>query len=154
MSYFTRHLQRLVKFWLRRKKWEVDSASKLRQQSGFTVPWKYYLSLCPLRRLKGVGCAEVYTILFETSSVWQVFQVCFRRFPVGRDSLEVKKVITVKFLWIIAATAGRFYGWVSVFLEKHPGDVSRGTLSVVMVNSTMAFYVFIFVKMMTISFVM
>ena len=37
MSYFTRHLQRLVKFWHRRKKWEVDSASKLREQSGFTV---------------------------------------------------------------------------------------------------------------------
>ena len=24
ISYFTRHLQRLVKFWQRRKKWEVD----------------------------------------------------------------------------------------------------------------------------------
>ena len=49
-----------------------------------------------------------------------VFQVCFRRFLVGRDSLEVKKTIKVKFLWIIAATAGRFYDWVSVFLVKHP----------------------------------
>ena len=29
MSYLTRHLQRLVKSWHRRKKWEVDSASKL-----------------------------------------------------------------------------------------------------------------------------
>ena len=37
MSYFTRHLQRLVKFWHRRKKWEVHSASKLQEQSGFTV---------------------------------------------------------------------------------------------------------------------
>ena len=37
MSYFTRHLQRLVKFWHRKKKWEVDSASKLREQSGFRV---------------------------------------------------------------------------------------------------------------------
>ena len=38
MSYFTRHLQRLVKFWHRRRKWEVNySASKLQEQSGFTV---------------------------------------------------------------------------------------------------------------------
>ena len=37
ISYFTRHLQRLVKFWQPRKKWEVDSTSKLQEQSGFTV---------------------------------------------------------------------------------------------------------------------
>ena len=44
--------------------------------------------------------------------------MCLRRFPVGRDSLEVKKSIKVEFLWIIAVTAGRFYECVSVFLEK------------------------------------
>ena len=37
MSYFTRHLQWFVKFWHRRKKREVHSASKLQEQSGFTV---------------------------------------------------------------------------------------------------------------------
>ena len=37
MNYFMRHLPRLVKFLHRRKKWEVDSVSKLREQSGFTV---------------------------------------------------------------------------------------------------------------------
>ena len=58
MSYFTRYLQRLVKFWQRRKKWEVDSASKLREQSGFTVSWKYCLNLCSLRSLKGAGCKK------------------------------------------------------------------------------------------------
>ena len=62
-----------------------------------------------------------------------VFQVCLRRFPVGRDSLEVKKIIKVKFLWITAATAGRFYEWVSVFLENRPRDVYRGTLSYIAV---------------------
>ena len=62
-----------------------------------------------------------------------VFQVCLRTFPVERDSLEVKKIIKVKFLWIIAAMAGRFYEWVSVFLEKRPRDVFRGTLSLVAV---------------------
>ena len=49
-----------------------------------------------------------------------MFQVCFRRFSIGRDSLEVKKIIKVKFLWITVATARRFYEWVSVFLEKRP----------------------------------
>ena len=63
----------------------------------------------------------------------RVFQVCLRRFPVGRDSLEVKKIIKVKFLGIIAATAGRFHEWVSVFLEKHPRYVFSGTLSLVAV---------------------
>ena len=62
-----------------------------------------------------------------------VFQVCLRRFSVGRDSIEVKKIIKVKFFWIIAATAGRFYVWVSVLLEKSPRDSFRGTLSLVAV---------------------
>ena len=137
-SYFTRHLKRLVKFWRRRKKWEVDSASKLRQQSGFAVSWKNSLNLCSLRRLKGAGRKEVSQIylrlpVFGKCLKW-VFQVCLRRFPVGRDSLEVKKIIKVKFLWITAATAGRFYEWVSVFLEKRPRDVFRGTLSLVTVS--------------------
>ena len=121
MSYFTRHFQSLVKFCQRRKKWEVDFASKLREQNEFTFPWKYFSNLCSLRRLKSVGCEDVYSDLFETSSVRQVFQVCFRRFPVGRDSIEVKKIIKVKFLGIIAATTGRFYEWVSVFLENAQG---------------------------------
>ena len=62
-----------------------------------------------------------------------VFQVCLNTFPVGRDSVEVKKIIKVKFLWIIAARAGRFYEWESVFLKKHPRYVFRGTLSLVVV---------------------
>ena len=37
ISYFTRYLKRLVKFWQRIKKWEVSSDSKLQEQSGFTV---------------------------------------------------------------------------------------------------------------------
>ena len=49
----------------------------------------------------------------------------------GRDCLEVKSIIKVKLFLIIAATAGRFYEWVSVFLETHPRDLSRGTLSMV-----------------------
>ena len=124
-------------FWQRRKKCEVDSASKLREQRGFIVFWKYCLNLCSLRRLKGAGWEEICTNLlrlpvFGKCLKW-VFEVCLRRFTVGRDSLEVKKIIKVKFLWIIAATAGRFYEWVSVFLENRPRDVFCGTLSLVAV---------------------
>ena len=75
MSYFTRHLQSLVKFWQRRKKWKVDSASILREQSGFTVSSEYCLILSSLKRLKGTDCEEIYTNLFEISSIWQVFKV-------------------------------------------------------------------------------
>ena len=38
MSYFTRYLQRLVKFWQRRKEWEVDSACKLRDGADLQYP--------------------------------------------------------------------------------------------------------------------
>ena len=75
MSYFTRH------FGSAEKKSEVDSASKLREQSGFTVSWKYCSNLSSLKRLKGVGCPEVYTNLFKTSSVWQVFKVGVSNVP-------------------------------------------------------------------------
>ena len=34
-----------------------------------------FKNLCSLRMLKGVGCVEVYTNLFETSSASQVFKV-------------------------------------------------------------------------------
>ena len=52
MSSFMRHLRRSVKFWQRRKKWVVDSDSKLQEHSGFIVPWKLWLNLCSLRWLK------------------------------------------------------------------------------------------------------
>ena len=83
-----------------------------------------------MRGLAAKKFTQIYLRLpvFGKCLKW-VFQVCLRRFPVGRDSLEVKKIIKVKFLWIIAATTGHFYEWVSVFLEKRPRDVFRGTLS-------------------------
>ena len=34
-----------------------------------------FKNLCSLRMLKGAGCEEVYTNLFETSISWQVFKV-------------------------------------------------------------------------------
>ena len=61
-----------------------------------------FKNLCSLRMLNGAGCEEVYTNLLEISSVGKclkwVFQVSLRRFPVGRDSLKVLKIIKVKFL--------------------------------------------------------
>ena len=122
---FTRHLQRLVKFWHRRKKWEFDSASKLWEQSGFTVSWKYCLNLCSLRGLATKKFTQIYLRLpvFGKCLKW-VFQVWLRRFPVGRDALEVKKIIKVKFLWIKAATDGRLYEWVNVFWKTPTGCFS------------------------------
>ena len=124
MSYFTRHLQRLVKSWHHRKKWEVDSASKLWEQSGFTVSWKYCLNLCSLRRLKGAGCEEVYTNLFETSSVWQVFKV-------GASSVPQKVSCRKSLLRSIKDNQGQIlvncscHGWMLLWvgecvLEKTP----------------------------------
>ena len=52
MSSFMRHLKRSVKLWQRRKKWVVDSDSKLQEQSGFTVFRKLQLNLYSLRWLK------------------------------------------------------------------------------------------------------
>ena len=76
MSYFTRYLQRVVKFWQRRKKWEVVSASKLPEQSGLQCPENTVLkNLYSPRMLKGASCEEVYTNLFETYNAWQLFKV-------------------------------------------------------------------------------
>ena len=47
-----RHLQRSLEFGQCRKKWDVDSASKLQEQSGFIVPWKSWFDLCFQRWLK------------------------------------------------------------------------------------------------------
>ena len=40
-----------------------------------------FKNLCSLRMLKGAGCEEVYTNLFETSSAWQVFKVGVSSMP-------------------------------------------------------------------------
>ena len=91
--------------------------------------FQIYISVS-LRRLAAKKFTQIYLrVPVLGKCLRRVFQVCLRRFLVGRDSLEVKKIIKVKFLWITAATAGRFYEWVSVFLEKRPWDVFRGTLS-------------------------
>ena len=42
----------VIKFWQRRKKWEVDSISRLQEHSGLIVSWKLCLNLCSLRWLK------------------------------------------------------------------------------------------------------
>ena len=106
-----------------------------------------------LRGLAAKKFTQIYLRLsvFGKCLKW-MFKVCLRGFPVGRDSLEVKKIIKLKFLWIIAATAGLFYDWESVFLEKHSRYVFCGTLSLVPVPK--CFHNgFLFVKTMAISFV-
>ena len=39
-----------------------------------------FKNLSSLRMLKGAGCEEVYR-MFETSSAWQVFEVCVSNKP-------------------------------------------------------------------------
>ena len=34
-----------------------------------------FKNLCSIRMLKGAGCEEICTNLFETSSAWEVFKV-------------------------------------------------------------------------------
>ena len=147
MSYFTRYLQRLVKFRQHRKKWKVDSASKPQKQSGFTVSWKYCLNLCSLRRRKGAGCAKFYKNLFETPVLdkclkW-VFQVCFCvSFKCGKRLFRSKKDYQVQ-MWIIASSTGRFFEWVSVFLEKRKKERLPWVWFWPLSDSTMAFFVYI-----------
>ena len=62
------------------KKVEVDSASKLWEQGGFTVSWKYCLNLYSLRRLKGAGKFTHISLRFPVFGkclkwVFQVFKV-------------------------------------------------------------------------------
>ena len=52
MSSFMSHLRKSVKFWQRRKKWVVDSDSKLQEHGGFIVSSKLWLNLCSLGWLK------------------------------------------------------------------------------------------------------
>ena len=53
----------------------------------------------PLRGLTAKKFTQTYLRLPVLGKCLKwVFQVCLRRFPVGRDSLEVKKIIKVKFL--------------------------------------------------------
>ena len=40
-----------------------------------------FKNLCSLGMLKGAGCEEFYTNLFETSSAWQMFKVGFSSKP-------------------------------------------------------------------------
>ena len=147
MSYFTRYLQSSVKFRQRRKMWEVNSASKLREQKGFTISWNCCLNLCSLRRLRELAVQKFTQIylrfpVFGKCLKW-ILQVYFRRSPVGKGSLEVKKIVKVKFLWIIVATAEGFSEWVSVFLEKRKKERLSWVWLWPLSDSTMDFYIYI-----------
>ena len=86
MNHFTRHLQRLVKFWQRRKAWEVDSTARAEWICSVQkIEFKFMFSK------KGSGDWLRRSLHFEYLALpvfgkclkW-VLQVCLRRFPVGR----------------------------------------------------------------------
>ena len=76
MSYFTRYLHRLVKFWQRRKSEKLILLLNCESKADLQCPENtVFKNLYCLGMLKGAGCEEVYTNLFETSSAWKVFRV-------------------------------------------------------------------------------
>ena len=76
MSYFTRYLQRMVKFWQRRKSEKLILLLNCKSRVDLQCPeYTVFKNLCSLRMLKRAGCEEVCTNLFETSKTWQVFKV-------------------------------------------------------------------------------
>ena len=159
MSFFTRYLQKIGEvltaqkkvrswfcFWIARADW-IYSVLKI-------LSLKIYVLEGCLRGLSAKRYTQIYLrLLVLEKCLKRVFQVSLKRFPVGRDSLEVKKFIKIKFLWITAATAGRFYEWVSVFLEKRPRDVFAVPWVRLRSQSNSTVALFIFVKTMAISFV-
>ena len=94
------------------------------------------VNLFSLRRLNGAGCEEVYTNLFETSSVWQVFKVGVSSVPwkvsyekrLFRSKKDYQGQILVNY-----SCHGWTFKWESLFLEKHRRYVFRVTLSLVVV---------------------
>ena len=76
-SYFRRYLQRLVKFWKRKKK-SQKLILLLNCESGVDLQCPentVFKNLSSVRMLIGAGCEEVYTNLFETSNAWRLFKV-------------------------------------------------------------------------------
>ena len=76
MSYYTRYLQRLLKFGSAEKSGKLilllNCESRVYSQCPENTVFK---NLFSLRMLKGVGSEDVFTNLFETSSAWQVFKM-------------------------------------------------------------------------------
>ena len=116
MSSFMRHLRRSLKFWQCRKKWWVDSASRLQEQVCFIVSWKLCINVFSLRWLKGTAqrLTKIYLRLaaFTKCLKW-VFKVYFRKLLEGRYQGQILVV--------------------GVSVGKCPNDVSRGNLSMAVV---------------------
>ena len=46
---FMRSASNIMQWWQQRKKWELDSGSRLQLHRGFIQSWKLWLNLCSLR---------------------------------------------------------------------------------------------------------
>ena len=103
MSYFTRSLQRLVSFGSAEKCEKLilllNCKSRVDLQCLENTVFK---NLCSLRMLKAADCKKFTQIYLRLPVLGKclkwMFQISLRSFSVGRDSLEVKKIIKVKFL--------------------------------------------------------
>ena len=75
MNYSTRRLQRLVKFWQRRKSEKLILLLNCQSRVDLQCPENSVFKGGLLRRGYLRLCEEVISNLFETSSAWQVFKV-------------------------------------------------------------------------------
>ena len=71
-SSFMKLVLGVMKFWQRRKKWEVDSFSRLQEHSRLIVSWKLCLNLCSSRH------SSLHVVLWVALShiCWQNYIHC------------------------------------------------------------------------------
>ena len=86
-SSFMRLVLGVMKFWQRRKKWEVDSISRLQEHSGLIVSWKLCLNLCSLRWLKPTRSLVSSFIPYMSATLNTLFGIVLVNF--SKDFLNI-----------------------------------------------------------------
>ena len=86
-SSFMRFVLGVMEFWQRRKKWEVDSISRLQEHSGLIVSWKLCLNLCSLRWLKPIRSLVSSFIPYMSATVNTLFGIVLMN--LSKDFLNI-----------------------------------------------------------------
>ena len=86
-SSFMRFVFGVMKFWQRRKKWEVDSISRLQDHRELIVSWKFCLNLCYLRRLKPIRSLVSSFIPYMSATVNTLFGIVLMN--LSKDFLNI-----------------------------------------------------------------
>ena len=77
----------VIKFWQRRKKWEVDSISRLQEHSELIVSWKLCLNSCSLRWLKPTRSLVNSFIPYMSATLNTLFRIVL--INLSRDFLNI-----------------------------------------------------------------